>query len=73
MKITRAIIAMAHGLKLKVVAEGVETAEQLNFLRAQRCDAVQGYFLHRPLPEDEVADVLKLNRLDCVAHLAMPA
>jgi diguanylate cyclase (GGDEF)-like protein len=73
MKITRAIIAMAHGLKLKVVAEGVETAEQLNFLRAQRCDAVQGYFLYRPLPEDEVADVLKLNRLDCVAHLAMPA
>jgi len=63
MKIMRAIIAMAHGLRLKVVAEGVETADQLTFLRAQRCDAVQGYFLYRPLPEDEVADVLKLNRL----------
>jgi diguanylate cyclase (GGDEF)-like protein len=73
MKITRAIIAMAHGLRLKVVAEGVETVDQLKFLRAQRCDAVQGYFLYRPLPEDEVADVLKLNRLDCVAHLAIPA
>jgi diguanylate cyclase (GGDEF)-like protein len=73
MKITRAIIAMAHGLKLKVVAEGVETAEQLKFLRAQRCDAVQGYFLYRPLPEDEVAEVLKLNRLDSVAHMAIPA
>jgi diguanylate cyclase (GGDEF)-like protein len=64
MKITRAIIAMAHSLRLKVVAEGVETAAQLQFLRSQCCDAVQGYFLHRPLREDELADVLKRNRLD---------
>jgi len=63
MKITRAIIAMAHGLRLKVVAEGVETAEQLQFLRGLSCDAVQGYFLYRPLREDEVADALKANRL----------
>jgi diguanylate cyclase (GGDEF)-like protein len=73
MKITRAIIAMAHSLRLKVVAEGVETAEQLRFLRAQRCDAVQGYFLYRPLPEAAVAEALELNRLDCAAHSAMPA
>jgi diguanylate cyclase (GGDEF)-like protein len=72
-KITRAIIAMAHSLKLKVVAEGVETADQLRFLRAQRCDTVQGYFLHRPLPEAEVADVLKVNRLSHVVGLAMQA
>jgi diguanylate cyclase (GGDEF)-like protein len=72
-KITRAIIAMAHSLRLKVVAEGVETADQLTFLRAQRCDAVQGYFLYRPLPEAEVVDVLELNRLDCVARLAVHA
>jgi diguanylate cyclase (GGDEF)-like protein len=65
MKITRAIIAMAHGLRLKVVAEGVETAEQLQFLRSLSCDAVQGYFLYRPLREDEVADALKANRLAC--------
>jgi diguanylate cyclase (GGDEF)-like protein len=65
MKITRAIIAMAHGLRLKVVAEGVETAEQLQFLRRLSCDAVQGYFLYRPLREDEVADTLRLNRLAC--------
>jgi diguanylate cyclase (GGDEF)-like protein len=65
MKITRAIIAMAHGLRLKVVAEGVETAEQLQFLRSLSCDAVQGYFLYRPLREDEVADALRLNRLSC--------
>jgi diguanylate cyclase (GGDEF)-like protein len=69
MKITRAIIAMAHGLRLKVVAEGVETAEQLEFLRSLSCDAVQGYFLHRPLREDEVANVLKLNRVACATSL----
>jgi diguanylate cyclase (GGDEF)-like protein len=65
MKITRAIIAMAHGLRLNVVAEGVETAEQLEFLRGLSCDAVQGYFLYRPLREDEVADALRLNRMAC--------
>ena len=72
-KITRAIIAMAHSLRLKVVAEGVETADQLKFLRAQHCDAVQGYFLYRPLPEAEVAGVLELNRLHRVARVAMHA
>jgi diguanylate cyclase (GGDEF)-like protein len=61
-KITRAIIAMAHSLRLKVVAEGVETPDQLKFLRGQCCDSVQGYLLHRPLPETEVADVLERNR-----------
>jgi EAL domain-containing protein (putative c-di-GMP-specific phosphodiesterase class I) len=73
MKITRAIIAMAHSLKLKVVAEGVETADQLKFLRTQRCDAVQGYFLYRPLPQDEVAHALRFNRRDCATRLAIPA
>jgi EAL domain-containing protein (putative c-di-GMP-specific phosphodiesterase class I) len=72
-KITRAIIAMAHSLKLKVVAEGVETEEQLKFLRAQHCNAVQGYYLFRPLPEADVAGVLELNRQGCEAHLAMHA
>jgi diguanylate cyclase (GGDEF)-like protein len=73
MNITRAIIAMAHSLKLKVVAEGVETADQLRFLRVQRCDTVQGYFLHRPLAEADVAGVLELNRLDHAGLLAMHA
>jgi len=73
MKIVRAVIAMAHALKLKVVAEGVENAEQLKFLRAQRCDSVQGYFLFRPLPQNEVADVLKINWLNHAAPLAIPA
>ena len=72
-KITRAIIAMAHSLKLKVVAEGVETQDQLTFLRAQYCDSAQGYLLHRPLPEEEVTKVLKLNRPDRVARSAVLA
>ena len=68
-KIARAIIAMAHALRLKVVAEGVENAEQLKFLRAQHCDAVQGYFLFRPLPVDEATDALKINGRRCAAGL----
>jgi diguanylate cyclase (GGDEF)-like protein len=72
-KIARAIIAMAHALRLKVVAEGVENAEQLRFLRAQHCDAVQGYFLFRPLPADEVTDVLNFNWRHCATSVKVPA
>ncbi len=70
-KITRAIIAMAHSMSLTVVAEGVETAEQLRFLRAQRCDAVQGYLLYRPLPEEEVADAIRLDWQNPAARFAI--
>jgi EAL domain-containing protein (putative c-di-GMP-specific phosphodiesterase class I) len=52
-QISRAIIAMAHGMKLKVVAEGVETAEQLEFLRREGCDEAQGYYFARPMPAEE--------------------
>jgi diguanylate cyclase (GGDEF)-like protein len=72
-QIARAIIAMAHALKLKVVAEGVENAEQLKFLRAQHCDAAQGYFLCRPLPADEAAEALQVNRRHCAAGLRIHA
>jgi EAL domain-containing protein (putative c-di-GMP-specific phosphodiesterase class I) len=41
----------------------VETADQLKFLRSERCHTVQGYYLHRPLPERELAAALKLNRV----------
>ncbi|WP_207817582.1 GGDEF and EAL domain-containing protein [Pseudomonas sp. 74_A] len=59
MEITSAVIAMAHNLKLKVVAEGIETAEQLAFLRRHRCDVGQGYLFDRPIPGDELIKALK--------------
>lgn len=57
--ITRAIIAMAHGLELKVVAEGVETQAQLDFLRAQRCDEIQGFLISPPVPAERFAELLR--------------
>ncbi|VVN79481.1 putative bifunctional diguanylate cyclase/phosphodiesterase [Pseudomonas fluorescens] len=59
MEITSAVIAMAHNLKLKVVAEGIETAEQLAFLRRHRCDVGQGYLFDRPIPGGELIEKLK--------------
>ncbi|MFO1415603.1 MAG: EAL domain-containing protein [Burkholderiales bacterium] len=53
--ITRAVIAMAQSLRIRVIAEGVETREQLAFLRELQCDECQGYYLSRPLPTDEFA------------------
>lgn len=59
--IVEAIIAMAHRLKLKVVAEGVETAEQLAFLQAANCDVIQGYLLGKPMPAEEATKRLQQN------------
>ncbi|QYF93869.1 EAL domain-containing protein [Massilia sp. PAMC28688] len=56
--ITRAIIAMAHGLKMVVVAEGVETDEQLLLLEEYGCDMVQGYYLGHPSPQEKIAEML---------------
>ncbi|MFZ2446009.1 MAG: EAL domain-containing protein [Syntrophobacteraceae bacterium] len=56
--IATAIIAMAHSLNLKVVAEGIETEEQLAFLREQGCDEIQGYLFSPALPCDEIETFL---------------
>jgi len=60
--ITLAIIAMAHSLGLKVIAEGVETEEQLAFLRAHRCDEMQGYLFSRPIPAEAFTQLLREGR-----------
>ena len=57
--ITEAIVMLAHNLGFKVVAEGVETQEQLDFLRQIKCDEAQGYFFSRPVPAEEIAKMLK--------------
>jgi diguanylate cyclase (GGDEF)-like protein len=59
MGITRAAIALAHGMGMRAVAEGVESAEQLEALRALGCDDAQGYFFGRPLPADAFAARLR--------------
>src|SRR5262249_16749364 len=57
--IARSIIAMGHGLNLKVLAEGVETGEQLAFLESARCDEAQGYYLGKPVLVDEIKKLLQ--------------
>ncbi|MCK5649046.1 MAG: EAL domain-containing protein [Gammaproteobacteria bacterium] len=58
-ELINATIAMAHGLNLKVVAEGVETAEQFAYLKSLNCDYVQGYLFGKPMTEIELTEILK--------------
>ena len=62
--ITTAIIAMAHGLGLSVVAEGVETEQQLQFLRAAQCDIMQGFYFARPMPADQITAFLRKRQVE---------
>jgi diguanylate cyclase (GGDEF)-like protein/PAS domain S-box-containing protein len=57
--IAMAVISLGHKLNLRVIAEGVETEQQRDFLRSNDCDEMQGYLFSRPLPPDEVATLLQ--------------
>jgi predicted signal transduction protein with EAL and GGDEF domain len=57
--LVRGIIALAHNLGLQVVAEGVETAQQLALLNTLGCDVNQGFFLHRPMPAEALEELLR--------------
>jgi EAL domain-containing protein (putative c-di-GMP-specific phosphodiesterase class I) len=57
--IVTAVIGMARNLKLRVIAEGVETLEELNFLRNNQCDEAQGYYFSRPVPAEQFAILLE--------------
>ena len=56
--IVNTIISMGRSLNLQVVAEGVETQEQLEFLRANQCHQMQGYLFSRPVPDDQISQLL---------------
>lgn len=55
--LVKTIIRMAHDLGLNVIAEGVETLEQLDFLKTEQCNQAQGYYFNRPLPAQEIEDI----------------
>jgi len=57
--ITRAIIEMAHNLNMRVVAEGVETQRHLDILRDMGCDSIQGFFLSKPIENQEIVSLIK--------------
>ena len=57
------MIALGRGLNLPVVAEGVETEEQLRFLASEQCNEIQGYFVGRPMPIEDYAEVVGRARV----------
>ena len=57
--ITKAVILLAGNLGLKTIAEGVENREQLDFLNSRMCDEVQGFYMHKPMPVDEMENLLR--------------
>ena len=68
--IIRAVIGLARGLKLPVLAEGVESEEQLAFLAQERCDEVQGYLIGRPKPIEDYADLTGASAVSSKARAA---
>lgn len=60
--IIRFIIEMAHTMEIKIIAEGAETKEQVEFLRDNGCDYIQGYYFYKPMPEEEFVKLLDAGR-----------
>ncbi|MGH7231081.1 MAG: EAL domain-containing protein, partial [Nitrospiraceae bacterium] len=60
--IVEALITLGHSLKLRVIAEGVETDKQLSFLREHQCDAIQGYLFSQPLAAEDFEQLLTTDR-----------
>lgn len=69
--ITRAIVALSQALRLKVVAEGVETHAQLDFLNYEGCDEVQGYLFSKPLTYDKFVELMKSGNLGVAESILM--
>ena len=65
--IATVIIGLAHNLYMKVIAEGVENIEVLNFLAEQKCDIYQGYHYSRPVPIDEFFAILQREKTELLA------
>lgn len=73
-EIVRAIVSLAHSLQLKVIAEGVETADQFDYVRGLGCDQFQGYLCSAPVPAaDFVAALVNESRVDASASVRMKA
>ena len=60
--IIRCIIEMAHSMGVRLVAEGTETQAQVDFLRDNGCDYIQGYYFYKPMPEEEFVKLLDENK-----------
>jgi EAL domain-containing protein (putative c-di-GMP-specific phosphodiesterase class I) len=70
--IVRAIIALGHSLDLKIVAEGVATLAQLQFLQAEGCDAIQGFLMSTAIPAASFAELLRPPQPSLAAQETLP-
>jgi EAL domain-containing protein (putative c-di-GMP-specific phosphodiesterase class I) len=66
--IASSIIGLAHRLRLRVIAEGVETEQQRSFLRENGCDEMQGYLFSRPLPPPQLEALLRASHAGCLVR-----